>query len=212
MTSHPLHDVDKLKTKYRLLEVAARHLALHGVAGTSLRAVAAEAGVSAAAIYRHYPGGKADLHAATLGMVAEAVARLVWEEPAREEPLAEALVRRVALLWDFFDEHGAIAALVVRENVAGGPDGPSPFLGEHLAAIAALRKLLERAVAAGELRAINVSSFLFWVTTYVTSFHGCRALRDAVWTARDLRRARQSFLDAVRAELTPEPAHRSRTR
>ena len=60
-----------------MLEVAARHLALHGVAGTSLRAVAAEAGVSAAAIYRHYPGGKADLHAATLGMVAEAVANRV---------------------------------------------------------------------------------------------------------------------------------------
>ncbi|MFN7950729.1 MAG: TetR/AcrR family transcriptional regulator [bacterium] len=203
MTTHPLHDADKLKTKYRLLEVAARHIALHGVAATSLRAIAAEAGVSAAAIYRHYPGGKADLHAATLGMVAEAVARLVWEEPMHEEPLAEALVRRVALFWDFCAEHGAIAALVVRENVTGGPDGPSPFLGEHLAAIAELRKLLERAIAAGELRSVNVSSFLFWVTTYVTSFHGCRALRDAVWTKRDLGRARQTFLEAVRAELTP---------
>lgn len=212
MTSHPLHGADKLKTKYRLLEVAARHIALHGVAGTSLRAIAAEAGVSAAAIYRHYPGGKADLHSATLGMVADAVTRLAWEEPARGEPLAEALVRRVARLWDFFDEHPAIAALVVRENVAGGPDGPSPFLGEHLAAIAALRELLEGAVAAGALRAINVSSFLFWVTTYVTSFHGCRALRDAVWTPRDLRRARRGFLDVVRAQLTPEPARAKRKR
>lgn len=212
MTTHPLHDVDKLKTKYRLLEVAARHIAIHGVAGTSLRAVAAEAGVSAAAIYRHYPGGKADLHAATLGMVAEAVTRLVWEEPVRDEPLAEALVRRVARMWDFFGEHPAIAALVVRENVAGGPDGPSPFLGEHLAAIAGLREILERAVAARELRPINVSSFLFWVTTYVTSFHGCRALREAVWTRRDLRQARHAFLAAVRAELTPEPASRRRAR
>lgn len=60
-----------------VLDAAARRLASHGIAGTTVDDVAAEAGVSRATVYR-YIGGKNDIVQAVIGREAEEVlAKLV---------------------------------------------------------------------------------------------------------------------------------------
>jgi AcrR family transcriptional regulator len=55
-----------------VLDAAARRLASHGIAGTTVDDVAAEAGVSRATVYR-YVGGKNDMVQAVIGREAEEV-------------------------------------------------------------------------------------------------------------------------------------------
>ncbi len=200
MTAQVKADTSKLQTKYRLLEIAARHIALHGFEGASLRKIAEEAGVTAAAIYRHYPGGKSDLYTATLGLVSDTVTSLVSTNSA-ESSAAEQVISQCDMMWQFFDEHPNVASMIVRENINGGRDGPSPYLDQHILVIGLLRSFLTSAINRGEIAHINVSAFLFWVTSYITNFHGCRALRDATWQANDLDHAHAEFLHEVRNRL-----------
>jgi len=197
----PLRDPAQLQTKYRLLEVAARHIALHGFEGASLRRIAADAGVSAAAIYRHYPGGKLDLYESTLGMVSNAVTAFIQGGQELDTDPAGQLVAQCDLLWQFFGEYPNVAAMVVRENISGGPQGPSPYFDQHTLAVESLRQFLDQAIEQQTIRPLNVSAFLFWVTTYITSFHGCQALRDATWSPQDLTQAKEEFLNQVRERL-----------
>ena len=55
-----------------VLDAAARHLASHGIAGTTVDGVATEAGVSRATVYR-YIGGKNELVPAVIGREADEV-------------------------------------------------------------------------------------------------------------------------------------------
>ncbi|MFC4059661.1 TetR/AcrR family transcriptional regulator [Planomonospora corallina] len=49
-------------TRSRVLSVFAAHFAVHGYQGTSLQAVAQEAGVKKPTLYHHFPGGKETLY------------------------------------------------------------------------------------------------------------------------------------------------------
>jgi AcrR family transcriptional regulator len=210
----PFQDPAQLQTKYRLLEVAARHIALHGFEGASLRRIAADAGVSAAAIYRHYPGGKLDLYESTLGMVSNAVSAFIQGRQELEADVASQLIAQCDLFWQFFSEYPNIAAMLVRENISGGPQGPSPYFDQHTEAIGTLRNFLNQAIEQQAIRPLNVSAFLFWVTTYVINFHGCQALREATWTPADLSQAKDEFLTHVRERLgagAPPPGDGSET-
>jgi TetR/AcrR family transcriptional regulator, transcriptional repressor for nem operon len=55
----------KLKTRERLLDDAARHVKKFGLAGSGVDAIAASAGVTAGALYKHF-AGKTDLFAAVV--------------------------------------------------------------------------------------------------------------------------------------------------
>jgi AcrR family transcriptional regulator len=201
MSALPIEDPSKFQTKYRLLEVAAQQIALHGFEGASLRRIAEEAGVTAAAIYRHYPGGKSDLYESTLGLVSTAVSAFVRDGQGVGANVVEQVVTQSDLMWEFFSAYPSVASMVVRENIAGGPQGPSPYLDQHVEVIANIRAFLEAAIEKREVHPMNVSAFIFWVTTYVTNFHGCGALREATWTVEDLKNAREDFLDQVRGRL-----------
>lgn len=195
-------DTTKLQTRYRLLEIAARHIALHGFEGASLRKIAEEAGVTAAAIYRHYPGGKKDLYEATLKLVSETVTSLVTTESSSRTAI-ELVLSQCNMMWQFFAEHPNVASMIVRENISGGSDGPSPYLDQHVKVITMMRTFLQAAITRGEIKPINISAFLFWITSYVTNFHGCTALRETTWQEQDINNAREEFLIEIRYRLTP---------
>jgi hypothetical protein len=89
----------------------------------------------------------------------------------------------------------------VRENISGGTNGPSPYLDQHVQAIDMIRAYLNSAIGRGEVAPLNISAFLFWITSYITNFHGCRALRDATWQEQDIKNARGEFLGEVRNRL-----------
>lgn len=198
--SVPTDATARLQTRYRLLEIAARHIALQGFDGASLRKIAEEAGVTAAAIYRHYPGGKADLYAATLGLVSDTVSSLVSELDGDKNPIDQ-LVSQCDMMWQFFERHPNVASMVVRENISGGANGPSPYFDQHMLVIGMIRANLKQAIGRGEIGQLNISAFIFWVTSYISNFHGCRALREATWEAHELNQAREEFLREVRWRL-----------
>jgi AcrR family transcriptional regulator len=196
-------DGSHLATRYRLMAAAARQMAYTGYAATSMRAVAAEAGVTTGAIYKQFPGGKEALFRAILDAVHEAVSRFVTEGVTGYDGPVEALVDQAGRLWDFFARFPSFGALVVRENIAGTLGDPSPFFVQQAGSIEQLRALFEMAIAEGQMAPVSVGQTLFWVTSYITSFHGCRPLRAAVFTDAELETARADFLATLRRQIEP---------
>jgi AcrR family transcriptional regulator len=84
---------DARLTRQRLLDVAGRHFAEHGYDGTSVRAVATEAGVAANLITRYF-GGKAGLFAAATTIDLQARSNLPGPPQALGNRIARGVVRR----------------------------------------------------------------------------------------------------------------------
>ncbi len=89
---------DARRTRERLLDVAGRHFAEHGYDGTSVRAVATEAGVAANLITRYF-GGKAGLFAAATTIDLQARALL----PGPPQALGDRIARGVVQRWESAD-------------------------------------------------------------------------------------------------------------
>jgi AcrR family transcriptional regulator len=198
-------DGSHLATRYRLMDAAARLMAHQGYVGTSVRAIASRAGLTTGAIYAQFPGGKEELFLAILASVGREVQRFVGEALVAATDPVDLIVRQAGALWDFFDTYPSFAALVVRESISGALGDPSPFVEQNADAILQLRALFEQAIAAGLMAPVSCSYVMFWVTTTCTTFHGCRPLRETVWTDDHLARARADFLDSLRRMLTPPP-------
>lgn len=192
-----------VKTRYKLIDIAAKHIATNGFEGMSLRKVADAAGLTPGAVYRHFPNGKNELYEATLGMVAQKMLTLAKAPQKAGKSITEQLVFQCEQLWDFFGENPNIAAMIVRENINGGKDGKasSPYLEQHIQHIEATKRALERAIENQQLEPFNISAFLFWISSYMTNFHGCLALKEAAWSEPDLLTAKQDFLNQIRIQL-----------
>lgn len=195
-----------LKTRYRLIDLASKHMANSGYEGMSLRKVAEEAGVSPAAVYRHFPSGKVGLYEATLALVAENLGSIIDATADTSVSSVDIVEFQCRLLWDFFESNANVASMIVRENINGGRDGkgPSPYLNQHMEHIFGMKRFLRNAIEHKDIKPINISAFLFWVTSYITNFHGCTALKEATWDEADLKGARAHFFLQLRDQLTPE--------
>ncbi|HMV65609.1 MAG TPA: TetR/AcrR family transcriptional regulator [Myxococcota bacterium] len=190
-------------TRARLLDAGARLMARHGYAGTTVRELATEAGLTTGAIYAQFPGGKEELFRAILTAVGERVQAFVADALIGADDPVDLMVRQAGALWDFFAAHPSYAALVVRENVAGALGDPSPFVAQNAESIRQLRALFDQAIAEGLMAPVNVSYVLFWVVSATMNFHGCGPLRETLWRTADLASARADFLASLRRTLTP---------
>ena len=112
---------DARRTRQRLVEVAGRHFAEHGYDGTSVRAVASEAGVAANLITRYF-GGKAGLFAAATTIDLQARAVL----PGPPATLGDRIAYGVVDRWE---SAGAADPLLMMIRSAG----TSPSAAEALA-------------------------------------------------------------------------------
>jgi AcrR family transcriptional regulator len=195
-------ETGQLATRYRLLEAAARHIAERGPEGVSLRDIARDAGLTTGAIYRHFPGGKAELYAEILKIVAESVRKVLEQAFTSTCDPLEAVVSGCAASWDFFEKHPTFAALVVREGVSGGP--ASPYFAKNQASMALFKLFLESAAKNGQIRRVHPAHFAFNVGAYCLNFHGAPAMRHALFADDELGSARTRFLAHVRAMLTPK--------
>jgi AcrR family transcriptional regulator len=117
---------DALRTQQRLIEVAGRHFAEHGFDGTSVRAIAAEAGVAANLITRYF-GGKAGLFAAATTIDLQASAVL----PGRPEGLGNRIARRVVERWE---AAGTADPLLMMMRSAGTSPAAAEALSKFFAA------------------------------------------------------------------------------
>jgi AcrR family transcriptional regulator len=190
-------------TRYRLMDAAARLMAHQGYVGTSVRAIAARAGLTTGAMYAQFPGGKEELFLAIVASVGREVQLSVADSLSDAADPVDAVVRLAGGLWDFLADYPSFAALLQRENISGALGDPSPFVEQNAAMILQLRALFDHAVAEGQIAPMNVSFLMFWIFSTCTAFHGCQPLREVVWTPQDLATARADYLGTLRRMLTP---------
>lgn len=153
----PNRQRDARRTRQRLIEVAGRHFAEHGYDGTSVRAVATEAGVAANLITRYF-GGKAGLFAAATTIDLPAPAAF----PGPPQALGDRIARGVVQRWESADAADPLlmmirsagtspsAADALAKFFAAKASGP---LAEHLTATlgCTARDAADRAAAVGAL-------------------------------------------------------------
>jgi len=103
-------------TRAAILAAARTRFAAHGFDKTSIRSVAADAGVDPALVH-HYFGTKQQLFAAAVELPVDPETVLALVDAAPVEQLGETIVRAVATVWD--SPAGPAAVAVLRSLLAG---------------------------------------------------------------------------------------------
>lgn len=106
-----------------ILDVARRHFAAKGYRGTSLRAIAAEAGVDVSLI-GHYFGGKSPLLVATMELPVDPVEKIASVVADGTDGLAE---RLLTTFLDAWDPHRDVFSSLIRTTL-GSQDDEAPML------------------------------------------------------------------------------------
>ncbi|MGZ5408087.1 MAG: TetR/AcrR family transcriptional regulator [Aeromicrobium sp.] len=106
----------------RILEVARKHLAAKGFAGSSLRAIAREAGVDPSLI-SHYFGGKAGLLVATMQLPFNPLEKI---PPVLAGDVEDLGVRLVTTFLDAWDPHRDVFSALLRSTFGSGDPASMP--------------------------------------------------------------------------------------
>ncbi len=180
--------------RIQLLEVAVRVFGREGYTGASTADIAREVGISAPALYRHYPSKKA-LYLAALAHSGD---RMFdgWERAAREAPNALTAFARLGVLYQTMmrDEPHLLQIRFRALNATDDPEIRELVLRNHARAERLVSELAARADGEGLLpkgltQAMVVAGFMAWgAMTDVTHHLGlrhdsdvfARALRDVV--------------------------------
>ena len=113
-------DAPPAETRIRILDVAERTFAEHGLAGARVAAIAAEADVNKAMLY-YYFGSKDGLYTAVLERVADQVVSMAQASlQATDAPPEERLFAFVESYRDLLAGNPRFVNLVVREFLSGG--------------------------------------------------------------------------------------------
>ncbi|MDI1447491.1 TetR/AcrR family transcriptional regulator [Polyangium sp. 6x1] len=161
---------DPETTKQRILQAAGRLFAVHGINGTSLRDIAARAGLSQSLV-SHYFGGKEQLYRAVvhrmlreLGSLGDALTAALAERPATPEALVHGAVRTG---FRFAREHRDAVMLIQRSFLEKGHVDEEtwsgsllPFLEQSSLVLAALTGKPPRALR------MPVQSSIYLVVRY----------------------------------------------
>lgn len=111
-------------TRERIIEVARQHLAAKGFAGTSMRAIAREAGVDPSLI-SHYFGDKAGLLVATMHLPFNPIDAI---STALEGPLDGMGVRLVTTFLTAWDPHRDVFSALLRSTFGSGSPRMMPAI------------------------------------------------------------------------------------
>lgn len=171
-------------------DVARRHFAAKGYRGTSLRAIAAEAGVDVSLI-SHYFGGKSSLLMATMELPVDPVEKISSVVADGPNLLAE---RLLTTFLDAWDPHRDVISTLLRTTMESA-DEQSPML--QLAREVLLSALKDVLIGPDrELRASLIASQLVGMATarYVTRI-GAVADASAAEIVRLLAPAMQQIVD-----------------
>jgi AcrR family transcriptional regulator len=118
-------------TRADILASARALFAARGFAGTTIRAVAADAGVDPALVH-HYFGSKADLFVASLALPVDPRAALAPVADGDADGAGERLLRTMLSVWDDPDHRLALVATV---RGLLDPSGPRLFADGFLAVV-----------------------------------------------------------------------------
>jgi AcrR family transcriptional regulator len=138
---------DVQRNRAALLEAAQRHFLTYGV-GTSLEAVAKEAGVGPGTLYRHFPNREALLAAVLQTRSEELVARQA--DIARLDDAAEALGQWLRAMEKYFSAFSGLPEPLMAAARAQEPDNPLTLPCDTL--ITATDQYVRAAQLAGHVR------------------------------------------------------------
>ncbi|MCL7425346.1 TetR/AcrR family transcriptional regulator [Streptomyces sp. YS415] len=173
---------DVLRNRAALLEAAQRHFLRYGV-GTSLEAVAKEAGVGPATLYRHFPTREALLAAVLQTRSDELMARRA--EIARVEDAAERLRRWLRAMEEYFSAFSGLPEPLMAAAKAQEPGNPLTLPCDTL--IATTDEYVEAAQRAGRARSSVTGFDLFLAACSVAWLMGTGATdEEALGRLRDL--------------------------
>lgn len=138
--------MDVVRNRASILDAAQRHFLEHGV-GTSLEAVAKEAGVGPATLYRHFPTREAVL----AGVLQLRSKELIEREAqiASVVDAGDALQQWLEALADYFGAYKGLPEPLMRAARQRSPDNPLTLSCEHL--IHTTEQLVAAAKAAGKV-------------------------------------------------------------
>jgi len=140
---------DGSKTRARIESEALRLFAEKGVAGTSVRDIAAAVGVAEAALYRHFPSKDAlSRHLFMEGYAA--LAGDVGEVAARPQPLGAVIDEVIAIFCRLFDENRPLFSFLLLSQHTHLADVPAQV---ERNIVEAVRAIFAAAMARGEIPA-----------------------------------------------------------
>ncbi|MER7574950.1 TetR/AcrR family transcriptional regulator [Streptomyces sp. NPDC126514] len=173
---------DVLRNRAALLEAAQRHFLRYGV-GTSLEAVAKEAGVGPATLYRHFPTREALLAAVLQTRSDELMARRA--EIARVEDAAERLRQWLRAMEEYFSAFSGLPEPLMAAAKAQEPGNPLTLPCDSL--IATTDEYVEAAQRTGRARSSVTGFDLFLAACSVAWLMGTGATdEEALGRLRDL--------------------------
>ncbi len=192
-------------TRTRLLRIAASHFARAGFEGASMRRIADDAGIKAASIFHHVPGGKRALYDAIFEDLAETirvhiVGRYGADAGLRPE---DAVVQMAAAFWDYFAEHGDYAKLILLQSSGTDRSLANVMEGAADVIVGAARAFMRDAQARGELGEFDVEHFMLWSSLHTLTVHGARYFTAYLVPDEDRLRLRESYLAMVRGFVRP---------
>jgi AcrR family transcriptional regulator len=162
---------DVRRNRAALLEAAQRHFLKYGV-GTSLEAVAKEAGVGPGTLYRHFPTREALLAAVLQTRSEELVAR--QKQIARLGDAGEALRQWLRAVEEYFSAFNGLPEPLIAAARAQEPGNPLTLPCDHL--IATTDEYVRAAQRAGQVRPSVTGFDLFLAASSVAWMMGTGAI------------------------------------
>jgi AcrR family transcriptional regulator len=193
-------------TRERILATASAHFANYGFEGASLRRIAEDAGIKAATIFHHFPGGKAKLFDAIFEDIAETIQERIILRYGADTGLSpvEAIVQMVAAFWDYCADHTDYAKLILLRASGMDRNFASMLEGHARAIVAASRVFIETGQARGELADFDIEHFMLWSCAHPLTVHGAPFLPAFLLPTDASHRMRTNYIEMVRNHVRPK--------
>ncbi|MFE6031711.1 TetR/AcrR family transcriptional regulator [Streptomyces niveus] len=172
---------DVQRNRVALLEAAQRHFLRDGV-GTSLEAVAKEAGVGPGTLYRHFPTREALLAAVLQSRTEELVTRR--EDIASIDDASTALTQWLRAMEDYLSAYSGLPEPLMAATRAQDPDNPLTVPCDEL--IATTGEYVRAAQRTGDVRPSATGYDLFLAACSVAWIKGTGAAGESVDRLRAL--------------------------
>ncbi|HVM96370.1 MAG TPA: TetR/AcrR family transcriptional regulator [Candidatus Acidoferrales bacterium] len=143
----------------RALRAAERIFARHGYGATSMRDVAAAAGIQAASLYHHWRSKEA-LYADVLDEANGRLREIVRAELGHDEPLAEQLRRVIGRVLGFYLQQPDLARLNLRATLGDGLPKSGRMRSRDTRWLGLVEGFLQPLEARGQVKPVDLTRFL----------------------------------------------------
>lgn len=172
-------DLQKARTRARILEVARSHFEREGFDGANVRAIAAEAGVAAGTVLLHFADKRDLLFSALHDDLEAAIERALTARPSAN--LGASLRALARPFFEYYAARPVLSRTLLKEALLADPPWRDRFTAQVARVHAHVVALVEAAVARGEVAAgtdaalLGAAFFSFYYFTLIGWLQGAIA-------------------------------------